>query len=192
MEIEEVAIEQVASERNGAGHRGFSLTCAELKRARAFAHVSTAIRYDIDSVSLLFFFKGTAMQRRQMLVVGLTLLALGNFALAADKPDPTGTWKWTVTRNDQTRDVTLKLKLEGDKLTGSMPGRNNQETKIDDAKFKDGEISFAVTREFNGQKFTTKYSGKLDGDTINGKQERQRDGNTQSSDWVAKREKPSA
>jgi hypothetical protein len=124
-----------------------------------------------------------------MLVIGLAFLGLAALAQAAD---PTGTWKWTVTRNDQSRDVTLKLKLEGDKLTGAMVGRNNEETKIDEAKYKDGELSFAVTREFNNQKFTTKYKGKLDGDTIKGTQERERDGKSQSSEWVAKREKPSA
>ncbi len=129
------------------------------------------------------------MKRRELLVLGFVIIGLAGLAQAADKPDPTGTWKWTVTRNDQKRDVTLKLKLEGDKLTGVMPGRDNAETKIDDGKFKDGEVSFAVTREFNGQKMTTKYKGKLDGDTIKGTTERERDGKAQTSEWEAKREK---
>lgn len=87
-------------------------------------------------------------------------------------------------------DVTLKLKLEGDKLTGAMVGRDNKETAIDDAKFKDGEVTFAVTRtRQDGTKNTTKYSGKVDGDTIKGKSERERDGKTMSSDWEAKRDK---
>lgn len=131
------------------------------------------------------------MKRRELLILGLAFMGLTGLAQAADKADPTGTWKWTVTFGDQKRDVTLKLKLEGDKLTGSMPGRNNVETKIEDGKFKDGELSFSVTRERNGQKFTTKYKGKLDGDTIKGTQERERDGKSQSSEWVAKREKSS-
>ena len=131
------------------------------------------------------------MKRRELLVLGLCFLGLAKIAPAADKPDPTGTWTWSITFNDQKRDVTLKLKLEGDKLTGSMPGRNNRETNIEDGKFKDGELSFSVTRERNGNKFTTKYSGKLDGDTIKGKQENERDGKTQSRDWEAKRQKAS-
>ena len=108
---------------------------------------------------------------------------------AADKADPTGTWKWTATINNQSRDLSLKLKLDGDKLTGSMPGRDNTETNIENGTFKDGQISFSITRERNNQKFTTKYSGKLDGDTIKGKTERERDGQTTSTDWEAKREK---
>jgi hypothetical protein len=108
-------------------------------------------------------------------------------ARADDKLDPTGTWKWSVTGNNgQTRETTLKLKLDGDKLTGAIVGRNN-ETKIDDAKYKDGEVSFSVTRERNGQKFTTKYKGKVSKDTIKGKIDTERNGQTQSRDWEAKR-----
>lgn len=94
-----------------------------------------------------------------------------------------------MTFNDQTRELTLKLKLEGDKLTGAMLGRDNQETPIEDASFKDGEVAFAVTRERNGQKFTIKYKGKVEGDTIKGKSEFDRNGEKQSRDWEAKREK---
>ena len=108
---------------------------------------------------------------------------------AAESADPTGTWKWSVTFNDQTREMTLKLKLEGDKLTGAMLGRDNQETPIEDASFKDDEVAFAVTRERNGQKFTIKYKGKVSGDTIKGKSEFERNGEKQSRDWEAKREK---
>ncbi len=120
------------------------------------------------------------------LVLGLVTLGLAGTALGAD--DPSGSWKWQVKRGDQTRDVTLTLKLEGDKLTGNMPGRNNTVTLIEDASFKDGTVAFSVTREFNGVKRTTKYSGKLSGDTITGKTEgTDRDGKATTTDWVAKK-----
>ena len=123
------------------------------------------------------------------LFIGLAAASLTRAALAADEStDPTGTWKWSVTFNNQTREMTLKLKLEGDKLSGAMV-RNNEETPIEDAKYKDGEVSFSVTRERNGQKFTIKYQGKVSGDTIKGKTEFERDGQAQSRDWEAKREK---
>lgn len=128
------------------------------------------------------------MKRRELLVLGLMVMGLVGQAQAADKADPTGTWKWSVTMNDRTREVTLKLKLDGDKLTGTMPGRNNTETAIENATFKDGQVSFTVTRERNNQKFTSKYTGKLDGNTIKGKTESERNGQTQSRDWEAKRE----
>jgi len=129
------------------------------------------------------------MTRRHLLLLGLVVLGMNVAVRAEDKADPTGTWKWTVMFNNQSREMTLKLKLEGDKLTGSIPGRNNTETAIEEASFKDGEVRFSVTRQRNDQKFTTKYSGKLSGDTITGKSEVERNGQTQSRDWVAKRDK---
>ncbi len=106
----------------------------------------------------------------------------------ADKPNPTGTWKWEVNFNGQTFDLTLKLKIDGDKLSGTMIGPNDQETAIEDAKFADDKVSFSVVREINGNKTTRKYTGKLSGDTIKGKSESERDGQTTSRDWEAKRE----
>lgn len=129
------------------------------------------------------------MKRAIGVALVVAFLGLVGNARGADKPDPTGTWKWTMTFNNQTRDVTLKLKLENGKLTGKISGRNNTETDIEDATFKDDEVSFSVTRERNGQKFITKYKGKLDGDTIKGESERERDGQKRARDWEAKREK---
>ncbi len=120
--------------------------------------------------------------------VMVALIGLVAAARAEEKANPTGTWKWSVTFNDQTREMTLKLKLEGDKLTGAIV-RGERETAIEDGAFKDGQVSFKVTRERDGQKFVTKYSGKLDGDTIKGKSERERDGQVTSRDWEAKRQK---
>lgn len=125
------------------------------------------------------------------LVAALALTYLANIAAAADQPDPTGTWKWSVTFNNQTRESTLKLKLEGDKLTGTMLGRDNQEIAIEDAQYKDGEVSFKVTRERDGQKFIRKYKGKVSEDTIKGKMEFERNGQKNERDWEAKREKKS-
>ena len=117
------------------------------------------------------------------------LLTLAATVNAEDKKaDPTGTWKWSFTgQNGQTRETTLKLKLEADKLTGTVSGRNN-DTAIENAKIKGDEVSFSVTREFNGNKMTAKYNGKLSGDSIKGKIETERDGETRSRDWEAKRE----
>lgn len=126
---------------------------------------------------------------RRWMATALVVVCAGltSSALAADKPNPTGTWKWTVTVNGQERTTTIKLKLDGDKLTGAMLGRNNQETAIEDGKFaKDGTVSFKVSRERNGQKFVTEYSGKIEGDTLKGKVKR---GNGQARDFEAKRAK---
>ena len=81
----------------------------------------------------------------------------------------------------------LKLKVEGEKLSGTISGRGG-ETAIAEAKLKGDEISFQVTREFQGNKMTQKYNGKISGDSIKGKMEFERDGQPQSRDWEAKRE----
>lgn len=125
-------------------------------------------------------------------------LALGLLAQAQaqdKKADPTGTWGWTTPgRNGgPERKMSLKLKVEGDKLTGKLtsPGRQGgepTETEIADGKIKGDEVSFTVTREFNGNKMTSKYNGKVSADAIKGKIESERNGETQSRDWEAKRE----
>ena len=132
--------------------------------------------------------KEIPMNRRTFVALSLTFFGLVSHVHAADL-NPTGTWKWSVTNpnNNQTREQSLTLKLEGDKLTGTVPGPKSSEIKIEDATFKDGQISFSVTRERNDQKIKTKFTGKLEGDTIKGKSESERDGQTQSRDWEAKR-----
>jgi hypothetical protein len=87
--------------------------------------------------------------------------------------------------------MTLKLKVDGEKLTGTLssPGRDGQttETKIAEGKVKGEEVSFTVTREFNGNKMVSKYNGKVSADAIKGKIESERNGTPQSRDWEAKR-----
>lgn len=118
------------------------------------------------------------------------LAAFATTGMAEDKATVAGTWKWTVTRGDNKIETVLKLKLDGDKLSGTISGPNNTETAIEDATFKDGEVAFAVTRERNGNKTTRKYKGKVDGDTIKGTSEGpDREGKTQSREWEAKRDK---
>lgn len=126
---------------------------------------------------------------RQLAAAALVVAIVGVASLAQAAENPTGTWKWTVKYNDQTREMSVTLKLDGDKLTGTIPGRDGATTPIADGKFKDGEVSFTVTRERDGNKMVFKYSGKITGDTLKGKAEFTRDGNTQSRDWEAKRAK---
>jgi hypothetical protein len=86
----------------------------------------------------------------------------------------------------------FKLKQDGDKLNGTVIGRDGKEAKIDKGKVKEGkevEVSFQVTREFNEQKFTIRYKGDLKGDTIKGKMEFGQGDRSQAIDWEAKREK---
>lgn len=116
-------------------------------------------------------------------VSAVALICLGSVR-ADDKANPTGTWTWTVGQNN--REVKLKLKLENGKLTGSMPGRGGRETKIEDGMFKDGEVSFKITRKNQqDEEVVITYAGKVEGDTIKGKIKR----GERERDWEAKRAK---
>ncbi len=109
------------------------------------------------------------------------------------KSDPTGTWTWTMPgRNGNPgREQTLKLKADGDMVTGTLsaPGRNGEvrDTKIEHGKVTGNEVSFDVTREFNGNSMTSKYKGKVGADSITGKISFERNGEAQDRDWTAKR-----
>jgi len=116
------------------------------------------------------------------------LVGLFGIAYAAD---PTGTWTWKTKFGKDGKEIeqTLKLKLDGDKVTGTLSGGRGGkgDTKIEDGKFKDDEVSFTVTREFKDMKFVTKYSGKVSDDAIKGETVSERDGKEFKREWEAKR-----
>ena len=117
--------------------------------------------------------------------------------------NPTGTWK--VTFPNQTNGPTLKLKLQGDKLTGTMSrqaGGKIEQLTLEDGKLNGDEISF-LTRHFatvyiknvlqptdTNQVTLSSYRGKISGDIIKGKVEKDTRGtfaNVRTQDWEAKR-----
>jgi hypothetical protein len=63
------------------------------------------------------------------------------------------------------------------------------ETPIEDGKVENDEVSFTLTRTFNDNKFVQKYKGKIEGDTIKGKVEFERNGEKMTRDWEPKRAK---
>jgi hypothetical protein len=98
----------------------------------------------------------------------LRILLIGCLAAAALwAADVTG--KWTAEmqgRNGNTMTITMNLKADGDKLTGTVSGSRGGEAEISDGKVQGDNISFKVVREFNGNQITSLYKGKVDGDTI--------------------------
>jgi hypothetical protein len=109
---------------------------------------------------------------------------------AEQKASATGTWKSTfTTQNGDTIVTTYKLKQAGEKLTGTVTRQGQEARKIQKGKVKDGQVSFEVTGERNGQKFTVHFSGKLAADSITGKLEFEGDNGKREFDWTAKREK---
>ena len=125
--------------------------------------------------------------------LALAAFLLGLFGLigavsAADKDDPTGTWTIRSKFDKKAYDQTLKLENKDGVVTGTITS-GQKVTKIEDGKFKDGEVTFSVTRERNGMKSVSKYKAKVDGDTMKGTVETERDGQTQKREFEAKRDK---
>ncbi len=124
-----------------------------------------------------------------VLAAAVAFVGLAGLVQAEEPCCPAGAWKWSVTMGDQTREVTLKLQRDGEKLTGTITGRGGRAIEIGDGKFADGNVSFTVTMEREGRKFVRSYCGKLEGDTIKGTMSFEREGQKQSREWVAKRVK---
>ncbi len=99
---------------------------------------------------------------------------------------PSGTWKWERTFNDNTRTFVLRLKMDGDKVTGTYQG-SRDEGKITDGKMDGDMLSFQYKRETGDFQFTVKYQGKVSEDTIKGTIEFSSDRGTREFDWEAKR-----
>jgi len=122
----------------------------------------------------------------------LVMSGFATTAWAAD--DATGTWTYTMPgrNNGPERKVTIKLKQDGEKLTGTinLGGNNAKDVEIADGKVKDGEISWKVVRKNqNGDELTTNYTGKVTGDTLKGKTEGTFNGQSRSRDFEAKKSK---
>ena len=117
-------------------------------------------------------------------------------AFAADA-SPSGTWKWTQAGRggNPGTERAMKLELKDGKLRGTLlswqMGDNTiPEAAISDASFKAGTVGFSVTTEFNGNKRTSKYEAKLEGDKLTGTIESPgRDGAVQKREWAATRAK---
>ena len=154
------------------------------------------------------------MQRRLVLMVSALalMLCVAAQAKAADEKANNVTGTWVISqqsRNGNTMETTLKLKQDGEKLTGTVtpPARGNRgggnggasgstprALEIEDGKItSSGEITFKTTREnTQGNKMVTTYHGKLEGDTIKGTIESEgRNGQTRSRDFEAKRKSDS-
>jgi hypothetical protein len=93
-------------------------------------------------------------------------------AAAASAPkDATGTWKWSIQGPNGDVETTLKLKQDGDKLSGTVTGFGGQENEIQDGTIKDGQVTFKVIRDMFGSKATTTYTATLAGGSLKGKSE---------------------
>ena len=85
------------------------------------------------------------MKRLASAIAVVALFAVIGVVSAVE--DPTGNWKSTMMLGKKSQEVTIKLKLEGDKLTGTIGGGQGRDMAISDGTFKDDKVSFSVIRE---------------------------------------------
>ena len=124
----------------------------------------------------------------------MTILLIASFALMA--ADVSG--KWTFEQpgrgGNPGRPVTITLKADGAKLTGSVPGMGRggdtppPPTEITDGKVDGNSVSFTVKRETPNGSMVIKYEGVVNGDEMKLKIIRNgQDGTPVTTDVVAKR-----
>lgn len=109
------------------------------------------------------------MRIRLLTVLCVAALLVSFTAMAADV---SGTWTGEQQGRNGPMTVTLNLKAEGNTLNGTISGRGG-ETAISDGKIDGDNVSFTVTREFNGNTMKMKYSGTVSGSEMKLKVERE-------------------
>jgi hypothetical protein len=129
---------------------------------------------------------------KKLLFVTTILLVVAFVAVAADVSG-----KWTYEGpprgGNPGRPVTITLKADGMKLTGTVPGGGGKgapptEVEITNGKVDGNNISFEVKRPMGGNEITIKYEGTLDGDSLKLKITRPgQDGTPVTTEAVAKR-----
>ncbi len=117
--------------------------------------------------------------------VSLIILLLC-FVLGVMAADVTGKWTAQVPgRSGQTREQTFNFKSAGDKLEGTVSGRQG-DVAISDGKVSGDTISFTVKMEYGGNTVEQKYTGSVAGDEIKFKRE---GGQGPAREFTAKRVK---
>ncbi|HAM72305.1 MAG TPA: hypothetical protein DCM86_11735 [Verrucomicrobiales bacterium] len=101
---------------------------------------------------------------------------------------PDGNWKWTTHIRERKLEFTLSLKQEGDKLSGKLTARKGQGVDIHHGHFKNGEVTFEVERERDGEKIVSKFRGTLARDMIRGREVATVGKAEHTYEWVASRE----
>jgi hypothetical protein len=104
------------------------------------------------------------MQIRRLIWVLALIGVLSVFAAAAD--NITGKWKSEAPGRDGTpMTTTYTFKVDGEKLTGTVSGRQG-DIAISEGKVTGDEISFVVVRNMGGEERKIQYKGKVAGDEM--------------------------
>jgi hypothetical protein len=88
------------------------------------------------------------------------------FSATAFTAGAAGVWELTYTTSTgQTRQATLTLQVEGDKVSGSLEGSLGS-AKIEEGQVSGDDISFTLVRQGSSDLITVTYTGKIEGGTM--------------------------
>jgi hypothetical protein len=99
----------------------------------------------------------------RFLTLVFVLLLTSLSALAADV---SGAWNVTVDSPQGALDVTVTLKQDGDKLTGTVSSQMGDAPIT--GTIKDNDLTFTMSMDMNGTAMVIVYKAKVDGNKIAG------------------------
>src|SRR2546423_190051 len=103
---------------------------------------------------------------KAILSLALVLGLCGFVGARGEMADPVGTWECEYEIGGQKRTLTLTIKKDGDKLAGTMTWPDQKDEPLKDVKLKDGTVTFANVRKFQGNEIAIAYTLKIDGELL--------------------------
>ena len=97
-------------------------------------------------------------------IVLVCLLALGTFVMAQTSVD--GTWAGEIQGGRGPQQITLTLKADGGKLTGSITGGRGGAINIEEGTLSGATLKFKTTQQGRGGQVTYSWTGTVKGDEI--------------------------
>jgi hypothetical protein len=118
----------------------------------------------------------------------LCLCILGFVSVPSAQGSVDGKWAGEVQGGRGPQQITLTLKADGGKLTGSLTGGRGGDVTITDGTIKGNTVTFKSTQQGRGGQITFNWTGTLKGDEIAFKRMAE-GGQGQAQELVLKRQK---
>ena len=97
----------------------------------------------------------------------LSIVAFIALLPAAKGADPSGTWKGAFDFQGSSIPLTIHLRIEGSKVTGTVEGLPTTPAEIHDGTLSGETVSFWVDTDYEGQTYKLVYQGKIGAEEIN-------------------------
>ncbi len=117
--------------------------------------------------------------------LAILLVALSSSGVAAEKVDPSGTWRWAVRDSDRQDELRLQINQAG-KLDGELLGAERA-VRIQDGNLVGDNLTVTFKLDFQGSPLSLRFSGRLKGDEMIGGVTATFAGETREYPWRARR-----